>query len=208
MTFMENWSKAHFLPWRREMKWVEKQINQIQNTNHHLTTYEIENALQTKHDQLLRIEHAYWRQRSTNARESDGDRNKKYFHLEAKFRKAANQIWALRDSNGQITRQPNQIEDILIKHFEEVMTTQHVPYIVPNITDLLPKLTQSQAEQLLRQPQEEEVKKVLFQLHLDKSPGSDGLTPRYFQLLWNQAKDEIMDFIKTLFLQPQLFHRS
>lgn len=45
-------------------------------------------------------------------------------------------------------------------------------------------ISQVQNENLLKQIIEEEVKGALFQMHPDKSPGPDGMTPALFQKQW------------------------
>lgn len=47
------------------------------------------------------------------------------------------------------------------------------------------QLTMAQNEELSQDFNEEEVKQAIFVVHSDKSPGSDGMNPGFYQKFWN-----------------------
>uniref|UniRef100_A0A803NTF1 RNase H type-1 domain-containing protein n=1 Tax=Cannabis sativa TaxID=3483 RepID=A0A803NTF1_CANSA len=47
---------------------------------------------------------------------------------------------------------------------------------------------------------EEEVKKVLFQMHLDKSLGHDGMTPTFHQKCWSIVGGDVVKMVQRFFL--------
>ncbi|XP_031090908.1 uncharacterized protein LOC115995902 [Ipomoea triloba] len=66
------------------------------------------------------------------------------------------------------------------------------------------RVTEVQNEGLLRQVTSEEVRGALFAMHLDKSPGPDGLSPAFFQLHWDILGEEVVSFCKSFILHGQL----
>uniref|UniRef100_A0A803PW48 Reverse transcriptase domain-containing protein n=1 Tax=Cannabis sativa TaxID=3483 RepID=A0A803PW48_CANSA len=47
-------------------------------------------------------------------------------------------------------------------------------------------------EELLRPIEADEVRKALFQMHLDKSPGPDGMTPGFYQKCWDMVGGDVV----------------
>ncbi|KAL8093788.1 hypothetical protein AgCh_035608 [Apium graveolens] len=45
---------------------------------------------------------------------------------------------------------------------------------------------------------------ALFQMHLDKSPGSDGMTPGFFQRHWSIVGSDIVELVRKFFKEGEL----
>ena len=52
-------------------------------------------------------------------------------------------------------------------------------------------VTEEMAQSLVRPYTEEEVRTALFQMHLSKSPGPDGMSPFFFQKLWHIVGNDV-----------------
>lgn len=52
---------------------------------------------------------------------------------------------------------------------------------------------------LLSEVEKEEVFEALMQTHPDKSPGSDGFTPGFFQKYWEVVGDDVIQLVKDFF---------
>ncbi|KAL8156505.1 hypothetical protein AgCh_001560 [Apium graveolens] len=63
------------------------------------------------------------------------------------------------------------------------------------------KITEAQNEQLLSEVTTKEVKYALFQMHLDKSPGPDGMTPGFFQRHWSIVGDDIVKMVREFLFE-------
>lgn len=155
---MTSWSTEHFLPWRKKLRWVEKCINEIQNENTLGMASQYEQNLIETHQHLLRVENVYWRQRSTNAHQQDGDRNTKYFHTAARIRKATNHIHTITKEYGSTVRDDKEIQDAFITYFERLMSAR--PPSAPRTPTssyhpMLRKLSPQQVENLQTIPTEE-----------------------------------------------------
>lgn len=62
-----------------------------------------------------------------------------------------------------------------------------------------PSISVVQNERLLAAVSEEEVKRALFQMHPDKSPGPDGRTPAFYQKNWKTVGRDVVELVRKFF---------
>lgn len=74
-------------------------------------------------DSLLKQEEEYWQQRSRAIWFKERDKNTEFFHRKTFQRKASNSITKIQDDEGNVCFKPDQIEDILIKFYEDLFQT-------------------------------------------------------------------------------------
>uniref|UniRef100_A0A803NJC2 RNase H type-1 domain-containing protein n=1 Tax=Cannabis sativa TaxID=3483 RepID=A0A803NJC2_CANSA len=67
------------------------------------------------------------------------------------------------------------------------------------IDDIPSSVTPQQNDNFLANVTEEEIRKALFQIHLDTSPGPDGITPGFFQKCWHIVKQDVCSVVRSLF---------
>lgn len=60
-------------------------------------------------------------------------------------------------------------------------------------------ISQTQNEKLIQSITEEEVKRALFQMNPDKSPGPDGMTPGFFQKHWRIVGKDVVRMVEKFF---------
>ncbi|XP_074336782.1 uncharacterized protein LOC141673954 [Apium graveolens] len=124
----------------------------------------------------------FWRQRSKQLWLQSGDQNSKYFHAMANTRRRVNQITKLQNEEGEWRDWGNGLAD-----WEKVI-------------DCVPgKITAEQNCELLKEISEDEVKEALFQMHPDKSPGPDGMTPAFYQKHWAIVGTDVVSMVKDFF---------
>lgn len=74
------------------------------------------------------------------------------------------------------------------------------------------KVTAVQNEMLLCPITVEEVRKALFHMHPDKSPGSDGMSPEFYQKYWKIVGKDVVavvkDFIDIGVVNQHLVHTN
>ncbi|XP_060968619.1 uncharacterized protein LOC115710455 [Cannabis sativa] len=66
-----------------------------------------------------------------------------------------------------------------------------------------PTVSREQNKALLEMVSEEEVRNALFQMHPDKSPGPDGMTPAFYQKHWNIVRADVIHFVREFFNSGQ-----
>lgn len=116
-----------------------------------------------------------------------GDQNTKAFHNAAKLREVKNAINELKGQDG--TRIVGEdIKKEAERYFTDFLS--HIPQEFEGITveelqELLKfRCSDMEKIQLQREVTEEEVRKVIFNMPTDKSPGPDGYTSEFFKDAW------------------------
>lgn len=141
--------------------------------------------------ETLRREEEMDRQRSRTDWLKSGDRNTGFFQARAKARARSNRILALKNSDGLLVNEQEEIERVAVEFYQGLFTAQenlepglicqHVPR----------KVTADMAELLSRLFYEGEVERALFQMGPSKAPGADGFTAGFFQKHWPLVKEKV-----------------
>uniref|UniRef100_A0A803NLR5 RNase H type-1 domain-containing protein n=1 Tax=Cannabis sativa TaxID=3483 RepID=A0A803NLR5_CANSA len=114
----------------------------------------------------------------------DGDNNNKFFHASASARRRNNSIKRLKNSSVHWVDWKSGLIDVMINYFINVFASAHTDWREV-IAAVQSRVTTAQNEDLLQPVTFEEVRKALFQMHPDKSPRPDGMTPGSFQRCWS-----------------------
>jgi hypothetical protein len=73
--------------------------------------------LEAERDKILLAEEDLWRQRSRAIWIKSGDKNTKFFHNFASFRRNKNHIWEIRDESGEVHSGQGAIKKEVVKYF-------------------------------------------------------------------------------------------
>uniref|UniRef100_A0A803QSF7 Uncharacterized protein n=1 Tax=Cannabis sativa TaxID=3483 RepID=A0A803QSF7_CANSA len=118
-------------------------------------------------------------QRSKQLWLKEGDQNSKYFYAMATSRKRNNSIQRLKNDHGIWIDWENNLPNLMVDYFNNLFTSSSLD--VNEVTDTIPRvITEDQNGLLLEPISDDEVRRALFQMNPDKSPGPDGMTPRFF----------------------------
>ncbi|XP_030502725.2 uncharacterized protein LOC115717895 [Cannabis sativa] len=148
--------------------------------------------------EVLAQKEIFWKQRSKQFWLNSGDNNSKYFHSIANSRKRNNSISRLQDSNGDWVTWETSLANVITSYFHDLFSSSSVN--LGSVLDgIRPTVSREQNEDLLRTISEEEVRNALFQMHPDKSPGSDGMTPAFFQKHWGIVGTYVVKFVRDFF---------
>lgn len=92
----------------------------------------------------------------------------------------------------------NDLGDLIASYYTQLFQSQEVD--LENVLGCIEdRLSDDQNEMLTQEFTEEEVKKVIFSMHPDKSPGPDGMNPTFYQNFWNIiGKDVALACIRIL----------
>lgn len=95
------------------------------------------------------------------------------------------------------------MDTIISDYFKQIFTASETQW-----DDILacvqPLITEQLNSELLRPIQDEEVKSVLFQMHPDKAPRPDGMTPGFFQKYWNIIGTDLIKIVHDFFTTGSL----
>lgn len=145
---------------------------------------------------LLEAQNTFWKQRAKQHWYVGGDQNSRFFHNAVKARKRKNQLKKLKDKEGVWVTEPMAMGDVMVDYFKELFSSMQGP--ISFVTDYLQqKITPSQNTRLEREVEAIEVRKALFDMHPEKSPGPDGLGPCFFQSYWDVVGPDVVSFCKV-----------
>ena len=142
---------------------------------------------QTEYDELLTQKAMGAAFRSKARWLSDGEKCSKYFFSLEKQRAGAKTISVLKNSQGVLIDNPNEIMSELHSFYQRLYKSDHdVSFCLENKTTN--KLSFQQMHKLENNLQIEELESALFAMKNDKSPGVDGLTVEFYKFFWNDIK--------------------
>ncbi|XP_060960664.1 uncharacterized protein LOC133031228 [Cannabis sativa] len=134
------------------------------------------------HEQLFEIltqKEVFWRQRSKQLWLQAGDKNTKYFHACANTRKKNNQIVSLKNDNGVWVDWDSGLATVMIDYYTVLFAASDISW--ERVTNCVQgRVTTEMNHDLVTPIDSEEVKRALFQMHPDKSPGPDGFNPGFY----------------------------
>ncbi|GJW91789.1 RNA-directed DNA polymerase, eukaryota, reverse transcriptase zinc-binding domain protein [Tanacetum coccineum] len=127
------------------------------------------------------------------------DRNNAYFHKTIKSRQQRNRIDAVCDKNGRRFK-GNDVAEQFIKHFQQFLgESRHVEPISDMDTLFQCKLNSVEAEYMVREVSNEEIKTAMFQIDDNKAPGLDGYSATFFKKSWNIVGNDVCLAVKEFF---------
>lgn len=129
---------------------------------------------------MLSREEIMWKQRSRAVLLKCGDRNTKFFHATTSQRRRTNKIEGLKDE-GRRVDSLEDIERMILDYFTNIYSSDQPVSFEASLGAVKQKVTSEMNEALLYEFKAEEVRIALDQMHPTKSPGSDGMSPIFFQ---------------------------
>lgn len=113
---------------------IEKEILKIQESNNDGSLNDLERALRSKYEDLLAKEEIYCHQRSRIRWITHGDKNTKFFHAYASWRKRKNSIQQILNDDNQWIQNCSEIIRPFVNHFRAIFSTTNPPSIFQQLT--------------------------------------------------------------------------
>ncbi|KAL2893746.1 hypothetical protein RDABS01_009655 [Bienertia sinuspersici] len=131
-----------------------------------------------------------------------GDENSTVFHRSIKQRRLPNTIHIINDEQGVRRDNPEEVASAFLEFLQKLLCENNPRFPGQlSVIKQVPILTDLQKEQLLRPYGEEEVKRAMFNIKGDKSPGPDRFCAHFFKDNWNIVGEDvtkaILDFFRT-----------
>uniref|UniRef100_A0A803PV21 Reverse transcriptase n=1 Tax=Cannabis sativa TaxID=3483 RepID=A0A803PV21_CANSA len=153
---------------------------------------------EVKLQEVLLQREIFWRQRSKQLWLREGDQNSKYFHAMASSRRRNNSIHKLRREDGTWSDWESDLPHVMTDYFQNLFTSSSADCV--EVVNSIPQVVSNEQNFYLQQLiTDEEVKKALFQMHPDKSPGPDGMTPGFFQKFWHVVSSDVINHVRGFF---------
>jgi hypothetical protein len=169
MGSLYSWKTKCFKSVAKELERMRSQLENLQLCTDEASICEKNNLLREM-DEMLYREEMQWLQRSRIAWLREGDRNTKFFHRKASWRHKKNRIRKLKRSDGTVTVDTGEMEDMARNFFKNLYTREENtdPSI---ITDLVQNCVNDEINERLCAPfTEKEISDALFQIGPLKAP--------------------------------------
>lgn len=139
-------------------------------------------------DEVLHREEIMWSQRFRATWLREGDKNTKYFHRKATWRRKKNTTSKLKDENGTSVEKKEEFKEMTNAIFNQLFSKDEG--VVPHeLIDILAERVNDDMNNILKNEfSEKEVSDALFQIGPLKVPGSDGFPSRLFQKQMGYSK--------------------
>ena len=145
--------------------------------------------------EVLGREEAMEKQRSRVQWLHEGDRNTSFFQAKAKQRARSNKISALQRADGSLCEVQEELEEMAAAFYQNLFLAQEdtTPELVTQF--VLRKVTELMNDALTTDFSTEEIKKAVFMMHPNKSPGPDGFTAGFYQRHWDLIGNDISNIV-------------
>ncbi|GAA0175097.1 hypothetical protein LIER_28346 [Lithospermum erythrorhizon] len=174
----------------------------LQNNPHIPSNILEENNLRAQLDLLLIAEESYWHQRTKLNRINNGDVNSEFYHSYIKHKAKINSILEICYSDNNIITDEDDIINHYFSHFSNFYNPPQTPVrSFKTISNISSGLNNDQVDDLNRPFTAIEVKKDIFQMYPDKSPGANEFPAGFFKNNWNLLGEDlttsILDFLNN-----------
>eukprot|EP00253_Pinus_taeda_P034106 PITA_34106 len=198
---LKDWAKTSYqeseetkIKIKQDLEEVQTQI-EGQGLSQQLKTQEWDLQGQLMH--ISREEEIKWRIKSRQLWLKEGDKNTAYFHKQAAARRTRNNVSAINDSEGNHYNNQEDIKKAASSHFRSLLTESQEEGDYSDLLQYLPKsITQEINNTLNREIGEEEIRKAIWTLQPDKSPGLDGFPISFYREYWQLIKKDLAKMLR------------
>nr|XP_051205578.1 uncharacterized protein LOC127319648 [Lolium perenne] len=203
MGSLYDWKKKHFKPVSKEIEKKRKRLEELLSLTDD-DSIAARKQLMCEMDELLYREELMWMQRSRVAWLREGDRNTRYFHRKATWRRKKNKILKLKRPDGSWAENEEEIGEMATSFFANLYTKDDD--VLP--ADLLhlfsPRVDDDMNQTLCAPFSEKEISDALFQIGPLKAPGPDGFPARFLQRNWDLLKEDIIKAVQAFFSSGEM----
>ncbi|GJT18120.1 RNA-directed DNA polymerase, eukaryota, reverse transcriptase zinc-binding domain protein [Tanacetum coccineum] len=188
-SFMDKYPKAFGEPER-----VSKNINKYP---HDVTVKKAAVDTLNAYTEAVKDELGLLKQKAKVNWMKNGDKNIAFFYSILKARKNKNKVERIYDEMGN-RFEGDQVTDQFVKHFEDFLGTSFL--VDPINADIFTNtLSMTEAEYMVRDVSQDEIKNALFDIDGDKAPGPDGLSSEFFKKAYDIIGKDFSSAVKEFF---------
>lgn len=129
----------------------------------------------------MKKEEIYWRQRSRQSWLALGDKNSSFFHSSTRAKRARNRLSVLEDEKGSVYYEENQITKVICDYFQNLYAAEPKDPSEIFKRAIKKKVIAEMNMELIKIPDNKEIKKACFNIHGDKASGPDVFSACFFQ---------------------------
>ncbi|XP_010451528.1 PREDICTED: uncharacterized protein LOC104733662 [Camelina sativa] len=156
-------------------------------------------GIERKLKEAYRDEELYWQQKSRKFWLRVGDKNTKFFQASTRQRRVINRIIGLFDADNVWNESVTGMENIATNYFEDLFRNSNTRGVSEMLQEVTPLISDVMNREPIRDISEAEVRKALFAMHPEKTPGPDGMTALFFQRFWSSLKGDLVALVREFF---------
>lgn len=148
---------------------------------------------------MLKREEILWRDKAKFRWIEEGDANTRFFHLSPIIHRRCNSINSILWSNNTWLTKRQKIGMTFQNYFTTLFTTCDL--IFPEDFQSLIRLciTLEENNSLNMTPTEEEIRKAIFTMGSNKSPGPDDMATNFYKAYWSIVKATVISVVQRVF---------
>ncbi|VFQ86979.1 unnamed protein product [Cuscuta campestris] len=204
---LSSWNNEHFGNLFDMMKEAEEDAARAEMLYEADPSPEHRTLCNLKQDELVVIskrEHAFWRQKCNVKWLQDGDANTKFFHNLVKEKRRKQRITTLTNDQGHTIEHTASLEAMVVEHYKNLFNS-HEPMPSQDVYEsflnaIPPLLFPEHNDLLMRLPEEEEIRNILWEMDSDSAAGPDGFNCRFFKACWDFVKRDVTSACQEVFL--------
>lgn len=186
------WGGEHFHRFGKKIKSLKAEVNKFRDKRDTEGLRKFREA-DAKLHLLLEQEDVYWRQRAKQHWLRSADANTRFFHQYASHRRKKNLVEKLKGMDGTWCTGEDLAREIH-GYYNNIFCSEGSGN--SNFFTTIPQKISNALNLTLLSPfTEQEVKRAIFSMHPDKSPGPDGMNPAFYQSHWNIVGKDVVDFV-------------
>ncbi|GKV14958.1 hypothetical protein SLEP1_g25756 [Rubroshorea leprosula] len=142
----------------------------------------------------MKIREGFLRQKSRKQWLKEGDANSSFFHKSIRSRQRRRELISIQVKGKQLNDVAG-IKEGVAEFFEELFKEEK--WTRPTLDGLsFCQISQEQSDLLVRPFSEEEIRMAVWDCGCDKAPGPDGFNFTFFRRMWQEIKEEVVDFVR------------
>ena len=188
---LKKWSHDHFGSIRTTIAKKARQLQQEEDLRPEDQNVNLIKRLSAELASLHSKEEKMWKQRSRTLWLQSGNRNTKYFHCQATYRKRRNHIHGIRDKDGVWQSRDPAIEHIIVDYYKELFSSSQPRELEEVLGGVDWVVTEDMNLQLGAEFTVAKVELALKQMGPLKAPGPDGMAPIFYQSYWHIVGNDI-----------------
>ncbi|GMP88073.1 hypothetical protein CsSME_00040189 [Camellia sinensis var. sinensis] len=216
---LKNWNALSFRSMKGQIEDIQARLQQVQGLLQSSGSHSFEMDLRLQLDFLLQKQELYWSQRSKQQWLHLGDRNTKFFHQMASWRRSRNRISCIQDKDGTMLTHPQDIQRAFVEHFQQLFSplpdsnNLHMDSLDSgsfpshfNLIGVMNSHLSLDNSTFLDQPFSlEEIRSAVFQMGKFKAPGPDGYIAGFYQTYWATVGQSVSEAVLGFLNSSNLF---
>ncbi|KAG8363667.1 hypothetical protein BUALT_Bualt19G0046300 [Buddleja alternifolia] len=196
---LRRWNRSKFGHCQRNISLLQNLISSIQSREPTIENRHMEDALVGDLNELLMREEIMWRQRAKQKWLKDGDANTRFFHLSTIIHRRYNTIHSLKNSSGSFVHSWFDIGTLFHSYFKDLFTSSNPSYPL-DLENIIPCIVSDEDNRgLLSIPTPCEIKKTVFSMAANKTPGPDGMSPLFYKTYWDIVGIDVVKAVTHFF---------